>query len=185
MKKAILLIAALLFVAQASHAYYQEFTTSDIQTLQGTGYSAETMKIVETARILRQGVEKDYVPFYSTKFYSDNPVLKYYQMARRYWDPGVNSPDFGFKEISFQNGWFDFSPSYNSKINPNDRFQRLFEDDIKRLDYTGKTIVGSGGKEEKAKEILNVSEKTPSKDSSQTKTEEQKTLMDEFILEDL
>lgn len=99
-------------------------------------------------------------------------------MARRYWDPGVNSPDFGFKEISFQNGWFDFSPSYNSKINPNDRFQRLMDDDIKRLEYTGKIVNGSNGDEEKAKDILNVQDEPKA-------PEEPKTLIDEFILEDL
>ena len=178
MKKAILLLAVFFLVAQASFAYYEEYKSSDIESLQQKGYSQELLKIIDTSRYLKQGVEKDYVPFYSRKFYSDNPVLKYYQMARRYWDPGVNSPDFGFKEISFQNGWFDFSPSYNSKINPNDRVQRLMDDDINRLEYTGKIVNGSNGDEEKAKDILNVQDEPKA-------PEEPKTLIDEFILEDL
>ncbi len=153
MKKAVLLMAAL-FISQAAFAYYEEYATSDIQTLQGTGYSQEILKIVETSRILKQGAEKDYVPFYGTEFYSKNPIVKYYQMARRYWDPGSDSGDFGFKEINYANSWFDSSPSYNSQINPNNRYQRLFENDIKRLEYTGKTVKGSSGDENKAAEIL-------------------------------
>ena len=182
MKKAILLLAVFFLVAQASHAYYEEFKTSDVINLQEKGYSQEIIRIVDTARYLKQGVEKDYVPYFPREFYSKNPVLKYYQMARRYWDPGVNSPDFGFKEISFQNGWFDFSPSYNRFVNPNDRFQRLFDDDLKRLEYTGRIVKGSNGDEEKAKEIVNVKDEA----SVETKTPlEEKTLQEEFILEDL
>ena len=168
MKKTALLIAALLF-AQASFAYYMEYETSDIKTLQGTGYSQEIMKIVETSRMLKQGVEKDYVPFFSPEFYSSNPIIKYYQMARRYWDPGSNSTDFGFKEINFANAFFDFSPSYNSKISPNNRFQRLFDNDIERLEYTGKIVKDSQGDEENAREIINNSQ-----------TENQQTLIEDL-----
>ncbi len=176
MKKAILLLAAFFIVAQASFAYYEEYKTSDIVNLQGKGYSQDLLRIIDTSRYLKQGVEKDYVPYYPREFYSENPILKYYQMAQRYWDPGVDSPDFGFKEISFQNRWFDFSPSYNSKINPNDRYQRLFDKDIKRLEYTGKIVKDSNGDEEKAKQILNVKDETPSKTQ---------TTKDEFVIEDL
>lgn len=181
MKKVMLLLTAFLLVAQASYAYYEEYTSSDIASLQEKGYSQELLKIVDTARYLKQGAEKDYVPFYSRKFYSDNPILKYYQMARRYWDPASDSSDFGFKEINFQNGWFDASPSYSRFVNPNDRFQRLFDDDIKRLEYTGRIVKGSNGSEDSAREILNVSEE----DAPKTETRVQRALEDEFILEDL
>ena len=170
MKKTVLLLAAVFLFVQASFAYYKEYETSDIKTLQGTGYSQEIMRLVETTRILKQGVERDYVPFFSSEFYSSNPIIKYYQMARRYWDPGSNSPDFGFKEINFANAFFDFSPSYNSKISPNSKYQRLFDDDIERLEYTGKVVKNSQGDEENAREIINNSQ-----------TENQET----FLMEDL
>ena len=95
-----------------------------------------------------QGAEKDYVPFYSRKFYSDNPVRKWYQVAKRFLDPGADEHVFGLREITYENGVFDMSPSYSSKVSPNDKYNRLFEDDLRRLDSAGKTIKGSNGIEQ-------------------------------------
>ena len=147
MKKIALLIC-ILMVSQASFAYFQEYTTSDVKSLQGQGYSQETIKIIETARIKSQGDVKDYVPFYQTKFYSDKPIRKWYQVAKRFLDPGTDEHVFGVREITYENGMFDMSPSYSSRMAPNNRYVRLFDDDIKRLDTAGKTIKGSNGIEQ-------------------------------------
>ncbi len=147
MKKAILLICAMLTVP-AAYAYIQEFTSSDIKTLQGTGYSQEALEIVDTARMLRQATDKDYVPYYSRKIYSDNPKLKIYQIVKRYFDPAQDEHVFGVREIHYNNGWFDLSPSYNEKVTPNDRYKRLTDEEIERLETAGKIIPGSGGVEE-------------------------------------
>ena len=144
MKKAALIVALLLTMG-ASFAYIEEYTTSDTKTLQGTGYTAETMKIIDTARTLKQGVVKDYVPYYTTQFYSDKPPLKWYQMVKRYFDPLQDEGVFGIREITYTNGWFEMSPSYDSKITPNNKYLRLYDKDIKRLDKAGKIVPGSNG----------------------------------------
>lgn len=144
MKKAILLLA-LLIMAPKAFAYVEEYTTSDIKTLTGAGYSQETLEVVDTARMLKQGTERDYVPFYKRNYYSSNPVLKWYQVAKRYIDPAQNEHVFGVREIRYQNGWFDFSPSYSELVTPNDRYQRLYDKDIERLETAGKIVKGSNG----------------------------------------
>ncbi len=146
MKKAALLLA-LLFTAQASFAYIEEYTTSDIKTLNGTGYSQETMKVVETARILKQGYEKDYVPFYPTEIYSDNPIVKWYQVAKRYFDPAQDNQIMGVREIKYDNDWFPGNPNVLEKKSPNNKYQRLFDKDIQRLETAGKIVPGSNGVE--------------------------------------
>ena len=145
--KKVALIVSLLMISQASFAYIQEYTTSDVKTLQGTGLSQETIRMVETARVLKQGVEKDYVPFYERTYYSNNPIRKWYQVVKRFWDPATDNHTFGVGEITFENGMFDLSPSYSSRMAPNDKYNRLFDEDIKRLETSGKTIKGSGGVE--------------------------------------
>lgn len=144
MKKAALILA-LLMITPASFAYIEEFTTSDNKTLQGTGYSQSTLEIIDTARMIKQGVERDYVPYYSRQYYSKTPVRKWYQVAKRYFDPAASEEVFGVRELHYQNTWFSFSPSYYEKETPNDRYQRLYDRDIKRLEVAGKTVKGSKG----------------------------------------
>lgn len=146
MKKTALLLT-LLFVCPMSFAYIEEYTTSDNASLQGIGYSQEALKIIDTARMRTQGVEKDYVPFYSRQFYSKNPLVKWYQVAKRYFDPSQDEEIFGMREIYYNNTWFEVSPSYFEGSTPNDKYNRLHEKDIKRLEVAGKTIKGSGGVE--------------------------------------
>lgn len=145
--KKIALIICLLLVSQASFAYFKEYESSDIKTLERQGYSQDMMRIVETSRVKGQGEERDYVPFYSTKYYSDNPIRKWYQVAKRFVDPGTDNHTFGVGEITFENGMFDatVSPTYSSRMAPNNKYTRLFDDDIRRLETSGKTIKGSRG----------------------------------------
>ncbi|MCD8023970.1 MAG: hypothetical protein LUE64_00355 [Candidatus Gastranaerophilales bacterium] len=153
MKKAVLLIAAL-FIMQAGFAYVEEFTTSDIKTLQGKGYSQDILKIVDTSRMLSQEGDKDYVPFYSRKIYSDKPLIKWYQVAKRYFDPAQDENVFGVRELNYNNSYFEFSPSYSSRLSPNDKYMRLIESDKRRLETSGKTVPGSGGREQEQEEYL-------------------------------
>lgn len=146
MKKIALLLVVLL-MAQASFAYIEEYTTSDIKTLQGTGYSQDTLKMVETARMLKQGVEKDYVPFYDRRMYSGNPVRKWYQTAKRFWDPAADDQMFGVREINFEEQVMEFLPSYTSRMTPNDKYNRYFDYDRRRLENAGKRVKGSNGVE--------------------------------------
>ena len=141
----IALLLALIVTTQMSFAYVEEYTTSDIKTLTGTGYSQSALKVIETSRITKQGAEKDYVPFYSTEIYSDNPIVKWYQVAKRYVDPAQNSNFFGTREINYENSWHPDGPSAIEFKTPNDKFIRHKEKNIKRLDYTGKVIEGSNG----------------------------------------
>lgn len=145
--KKIALLLAMLAVTQASFAYLEEYTTSDNKTLQGTGYSQDTLKIIDAARVFNQGAEKDYVPFYGREYYSKNPIRKWYQVAKRYFDPASDERVFGVREIHYENGMFDLSPSYSARFSPNDRYNRLFKKDLDRLDSAGKVIKGSGGYE--------------------------------------
>jgi len=147
MKKIIVLLV-MVFSMQASFAYYTEYETSDIKTMYGKGYSMETLKMVDTARMVTRGDEKDYVPFFSTQLYSSSRPIKWYEVFKRYFDPAQDMHDFGVKEIQYSNHWFALAPSYYEKKNPNNRYQRLKNRDVKRLDVAGKVIEGSEGKEE-------------------------------------
>lgn len=144
MKKAALLIA-LLFISQATFAYMREYQTSDIKTLQGTGYSQDLMRMVETSRMINQGEEKDYVPFYDRHLYSTNPFRKWYQTAKRYWDPAADDGMFGIREITYQNEAMILLPSHAARYTPNDKYNRYFNTDLERLEHTGKIIKGSRG----------------------------------------
>ena len=146
MKKFALLLTTL-FVSQAAFAYIQEYTTSDIKTLQGTGYSQSTLKVVDTERTLKQGYNKDYVPYYDRRAYSSNPIVKWYQMAKRLVDPGTDDNFFGVHEIQMENTIHELYPTYASWETPNDKYNRFMSDDVMRLDTAGKTIKGSNGVE--------------------------------------
>lgn len=146
MKKVALLLI-LLLTTQAGHAYLEEYTTSDVKTLQGTGYSQETLKMIETGRMLKQGVEKDYVPFYDRRMYSGNPIRKWYQSAKRFLDPAADDQMFGIREITYENKFYELLPSYASRRSPNDKYVRYFDYDLQRLENTGKTVKGSNGYE--------------------------------------
>ncbi len=144
MKKLVLILGVLLF-AQASFAYLEEYTTSDNKTLQGVGFSQETLRIIDTARMNAQGVEKDYVPYYEKNFYSKNFFLKWYQAAKVYVDPAAEDHVFGVREIVFENSPMDIGPTYVSRKTPNDKYNRLYENDIKRLEVAGKRVKNSNG----------------------------------------
>lgn len=144
MKKVAFLLAILL-IGQTCFAYVQEYASSDIKTLQGSGYSQDTLKMVETARMLKQGVEKDYVPFYDRHLYSRNPVRKWYQSVKRYFDPATDDNTFGVREITFENKLMDMAPGYFFLYSPNDRYNRYLERDLLRLENTGKRVKNSNG----------------------------------------
>lgn len=163
MKKAALLLAVLL-ITSASYAYIEEFTTSDNKTLQGTGYSQESLKIIDTARMLKQGQERDYVPYYSRELYSKNPVRKWYQLAKRWFDPAQDEHVFGVREINYDNHFFNTQPNYNELQSPNDRYNRLMDKDIKRLETAGKVIKGSNGVEQKPEVESTVESASPVED---------------------
>ena len=153
MKKTALLLA-LMFVCPMSIAYVEEFTSSDNASLQGKGYSQAALQLVATARMKTQGAEKDYVPFYSRQFYSKNPLVKWYQVAKRYLDPAQDEEVFGMREIYYSNTWFELSPNYLEWKTPNDKYNRLKERDLKRLEVAGKTVKGSGGIEAAVDETM-------------------------------
>ncbi len=147
MKKFALTLFMILAFQASTHAYIEEYSTSDVSTLHRAGYSMNILKTIETSRMLSQGSSSDYVPFFSRKIYSDNPLKKFYQVAHRYFDPNADTGTFGAREIYFENSFFDqtLSPTYNSYRTPNDKYERYYASDLQRMEHAGKLVPGSNG----------------------------------------
>lgn len=108
----------LLAMTQGAFAYIRGGTTSDIDNLQGRGYSQATLKIIdaEKSRVQREGEGNGrYERYYETSYYNEPRDKKgrrmyWYNRLKVYVDPKQDDTLFGEREINFYNKFFQDQP---------------------------------------------------------------------------
>ncbi len=109
MKKTVAILS-ILALSQCAFAYMKEGTTSDVDKMQGKGYSQATLKIIDGERVRQQNAGTQYVRYYDNEFYTkDSP----YRRIKLLFDPIQDDGLFGNHENSFTNTIFPDQPSKN------------------------------------------------------------------------
>ncbi len=111
--KKLVAILALVSVAQGAFAYIKEGTTSDIKSLQGSGYSQACLQIVDSEIARQQREGEQYVQYYNNEFYNQagkSGIGKWYYKTKLYFDPIQDDGLFGNHENAFTNTWFPDQP---------------------------------------------------------------------------
>jgi|GEM_PF-1485867 len=107
MKKTVAILG-ILALSQCAFAYIREGTTSDVNRLQGKGYSQSTLKIIDSEKVRQQNEGMYYARYYDDEFYTkDNP----YRRIKLYFDPNQDDGLFGNHENSFTNTFFPDQPT--------------------------------------------------------------------------
>lgn len=112
MKKVVMVLCLLAF-SQGAFAYIKEGTSTNIEDLQGVGYSQEMLKAID-------GQKSRNNPRTYERYYNDTQDSEYttkagkaYYKLKLYLDPAQNDHHFGEHEVNFTNGYFPDQPLPN------------------------------------------------------------------------
>jgi len=110
--KKILLALCLLSVCSSAFAYIQEDKMVDINRLMMQGYSEDALRILDRANMRATGDDEIYNVYYQDKVYK-NKWSKWYDQAKRYWDPLAEDDNFARYDIKFENRFYTLDPNPN------------------------------------------------------------------------